>query len=145
MLYGLSGDAGELGVRLLTTLPRNAALLNEIPEPPAPLPWLTDADLSYYITEYRRTGFTGGLNRSRNADRDWHRRPTLGTTVLPQPILFAGGALDTAVRFSDLSVMRTLIPNLLEPLVMPGCGHWIQQERPDEINAASLAFLDKVG
>ncbi|MFE3059020.1 hypothetical protein [Nocardia sp. NPDC059239] len=65
--------------------------------------------------------------------------------LLPQPILFAGGALDTAVRFSDLSVMRALIPNLLEPLVMPGCGHWIQQERPDEINAAILAFLDKVG
>ncbi|MET8427095.1 alpha/beta hydrolase [Nocardia sp. NPDC004860] len=41
--------------------------------------------------------------------------------------------------------MRTLVPNLLDPLVIPGCGHWIQQERPDEINAAILTFLDKVG
>ncbi|MVU81172.1 alpha/beta fold hydrolase [Nocardia sp. ET3-3] len=145
MLYGLSGDAGELGVRLLTTLPADAVLLDEIPEPPGPLPWLSDADLSYYVSEYQRTGFRGGLNRYRNADRDWHRLPTLGTGVLPQPTLFAGGAYDTAVRFNDLSAMRTLVPNLHEPMVIPGCGHWIQQERPDEINEAVLAFLDKVG
>ncbi|MFI1915986.1 alpha/beta fold hydrolase [Nocardia sp. NPDC020380] len=141
MLYGLSGDAGDLGVHLLTELPRNAVLLNEIPEPPTPLSWLTTADLSYYSTEYERTGFTGALNRYRNADRDWHHLPTLATNPLPQPALFLAGALDTAVRYGNLSTMRDLAPNLADPIVLPGAGHWIQQERPAEVNAALIEFL----
>jgi pimeloyl-ACP methyl ester carboxylesterase len=144
MLYGLSGDAGELGIRLVAGLPRDAVLLNEIPEPPGPLPWLADADLSYYAAQYRQTGFTGALNRYRNADRDWHRLPTLGTTVLRQPVLFVAGALDSAVRFSDPAAMRELVPGLMEPILLPGCGHWVQQERPHEVNYALLAFLRSI-
>ncbi|MFJ4652101.1 alpha/beta fold hydrolase [Nocardia sp. NPDC088792] len=144
MLYGLSGDAGDLGVHLLTQLPRTTVLLNEIPEPPSPLPWLTAADLSYYSTEYERTGFTGGLNRYRNADRDWHHLPTLATRPLDQPALFLAGALDTAVRYGNLSAMRDLVPNLADPIVLRGAGHWIQQERPDEVNAALIKFLQAV-
>ncbi|MGW5109123.1 alpha/beta fold hydrolase [Nocardia sp. NPDC004123] len=85
---------------------------------------------------------TRSTDAAATLEPDW---PLGDFAVLSQPILFAGGALDTTVRFSDLSAMRTLIPNLLDPLVIPGCGHWIQQERPDEINAAILTFLDKVG
>lgn len=145
MMYGLSGDAGELGVHLITGLPREAVLLDEIPEPPAPLPWLTDADLAYYVTEYARTGFTGALNRYRNADRDWHRFPSLGVGPLHQPTLFMGGSLDTAVRFGDPAAMRRLAPHLADLIVLPECGHWIQQERPDEVNDALIAFLRTIG
>ncbi|MCU1647339.1 MAG: alpha/beta hydrolase [Nocardia sp.] len=144
MMYGLSGDAGELGIRLVAGLPRDALLLNEIPEPPGPLSWLTAADLSYYSAQYRQTGFTGALNRYRNADRDWHRLPTLGTTALRQPALFVAGALDSAVRFGDPTTMRERVPGLTELILLPGCGHWVQQERPHEVNDALLAFLRSI-
>ncbi|MBU3066275.1 alpha/beta hydrolase [Nocardia sp. NEAU-G5] len=145
VMYGLSGNAGDLGVRLLTGLPRNAVLLNEIPEPTTLPTWLTDADLAYYVGEYERTGFTGGLNRYRNADRDWHLLPQLGTGTITQPSLFIGGALDTAVRFTDPTGMRERVPNLTDPVVLADTGHWIQQERPEEVNEALLDFLRIVG
>ncbi|WP_062993977.1 alpha/beta fold hydrolase [Nocardia anaemiae] len=141
ILTALAGEAGELGTHLLTELPRGADLLDAIPEPAALPPWLSAADLAYYVDEYRRTGFTGGLNRYRNADRDWHRVPHLGTTVLHQPALFIGGAYDSAVRFANHTASKHYVPNQAEPVILPGCGHWIQQERPTAVNDAILAFL----
>jgi len=61
--------------------------------------------------------------------------------VLRQPVLFVAGALDSAVRFRDPAAMRDLVPGLTEPILLPGCGHWVQQERPHEVNDALLAFL----
>ncbi|MEC3916428.1 alpha/beta fold hydrolase [Nocardia sp. CDC160] len=145
ILYGLSGDAGELGIHLVGGLPADADLLAEIPDPPRPLPWLSDADLAYYAAEYRRTGFTGSLNRYRAADHDWLEHPTLGTRSLPQPTLFLGGELEPAVRFGNPAAMRDQVPRLEDPIVLPGCGHWVQQERPDEVNAALIEFLDAHG
>ncbi|MBY8857033.1 alpha/beta hydrolase [Nocardia sp. CA2R105] len=144
MMYGLSGDAGDTGVRMVTGLPRDAVLLDQMPEPEAPAAWLTETDLAYYVDEYERTGFTGGLNRYRNADLDWELLPELGTGVIAQPALFVGGDLDTAVRFADPNRMRNHIPNLTGPIVLPGAGHWIQQERSDEVNHALLTFLRTV-
>jgi pimeloyl-ACP methyl ester carboxylesterase len=37
--------------------------------------------------------------------------------------------------------MRELVPNLQRLLLIPGCGHWTQQERPAEVNAALIEFL----
>ncbi len=145
IMYALSGDAPDgLGVRLLTELPRDSTLLGPIPEPGGPLPWLTEEDLSFYAAEFSRTGFTGALNRYRNVDRDWRELPDLGTSTVRQPALFAGGDQDTAVRFADLDAMRDLVPNLREPVLLPGCGHWIQQERPGDVNRLLIDFLDTI-
>jgi pimeloyl-ACP methyl ester carboxylesterase len=40
-----------------------------------------------------------------------------------------------------IPVLPQLVPTLREPVILPGCGHWTQQERPDEVNAALLDFL----
>lgn len=138
IFYGLSGDAGELGTQLITTLPADTRLLDAIPDPPTWPDWM---ELAPYVDRFRRTGFTGALNRYRNVDRDWHELPELGARPIPQPSLFIGGELDTATRFADWPRVRQLVPRLSEPIVLPGCGHWTQQERPIEVNETLLEFL----
>ncbi|MCQ8193756.1 alpha/beta fold hydrolase [Streptomyces rugosispiralis] len=138
----LSGDAPDgLAIRLLTGLPAGSRLLDPIPEPARLPSWLAESDLSYYAEEFRRTGFTGALNRYRNVDRDWEELPALGATPIRRPVLFVTGELDTATRFMDTDAMRQYVPNLRGPVVLPGCGHWIQQERPSEVNALLVDFL----
>jgi pimeloyl-ACP methyl ester carboxylesterase len=139
--YGLSGDAPPEVVRTLYLgKPRAARLLDGIPEPPGPLAWLSDADLDYFATEYARTGFTGILNRYRNLDRDWAELAPLDDVTVGQPVLFIGGARDSAVLFGDLGPTRSL-PNLDKLVLLPGCGHWVQQERAFEVTAELVAFL----
>jgi pimeloyl-ACP methyl ester carboxylesterase len=139
--YGLSGDAPpELVRTLYLGKPRGARLLDGIPEPPGPLPWLTEADLDYFATEYARAGFTGALNRYRNLDRDWAELASLDGVTVQQPVLFIGGAHDSAVLFGDLEPTRSL-PQLDKLVLLPGCGHWVQQERAAEVTAELVAFL----
>ncbi|WP_163506035.1 alpha/beta fold hydrolase [Fodinicola acaciae] len=138
IMYGLSGDAGELGTRLVTELPGGARLLDSIPEPAALPAWL---ELEPYVREFSRTGFTGALNRYRNVDRDWHDLPAVGATTIGQPALFIGGEFDTATRYADWTAIRERVPRLADPLILAGCGHWVQQERPVEVNDHLIWFL----
>ncbi|GHG70555.1 alpha/beta hydrolase [Comamonas sp. JC664] len=109
---------------------------------PTTLPsWLTEEDLAYFAAEFSRSGFRGSLNRYRNMDRDWHELPELATAVIQQPALFIIGEKDPTRAFAPVDPMKALVPNLRDLLVLPGAGHWIQQERPDEVNAALLSFL----
>jgi pimeloyl-ACP methyl ester carboxylesterase len=139
--YGLSGDAGELGLRLVTGLPKDADLLDSIPEPDALPAWLSESELAHYIEEFERTGFIGGLNRYRNVDRDWHELPALGATTVQQPVLLAAGEHDSATRYMDVKTQREYVPNLREPVIFEGCGHWIQQERAERVNGLLDSFL----
>ncbi|WP_426749652.1 alpha/beta fold hydrolase [Myxococcus sp. Y35] len=112
---------------------------------PATLPdWLTEEDLAYFASEFSRSGFRGSLNRYRNMDRDWQELPELATATIKQPALFIIGEKDPVRAFSPVDAMKALVPNLEDILVVPGAGHWIQQERASEVNAALLAFLKKL-
>ncbi|MGP4111712.1 alpha/beta fold hydrolase [Streptomyces sp. 4N509B] len=142
VMYALSGDAPDgLALRLLTQLPADSTLLDPIPEPDGPLSWLTGAEFTYYTEEFERTGFTGGLNRYRCVDHDWRDLPELGRTHVLQPTLMITGERETATRFGALDAMREHVPTMEDPLVLPGCGHWVQQERPTAVNEALTAFL----
>lgn len=145
IMYALSGNVpADLAIRLLTQLPADARLLDSIPEPDRVPPWLSEADLSYYAEQFGRTGFTGALNRYRNVDRDWQELPQLGVTTVMQPVLFLTGELDTATRLGDLDAMRAHVPNIWEPVALAGCGHWVQQERPEQVNRLLIRFLHAV-
>jgi len=127
--------AGHVGKK------KGAGLLEGIPEPERLPPWLTEADLDYYTAEFERTGFRGGLNRYRNMDRDWEQLPQLAGAKVQQPALFMAGELDGVIRMSNPEAMRANVPNLRDLIILPGCGHWTQQERPAEVNAALAKFL----
>lgn len=111
-----------------------------------PLPaWLTDADIDHYAAAFARSGFRGGLNWYRNIDRNWELlRPFAGMPVTV-PALYVAGDRDLVVSFPGAQAMianlRASVPRLRETIMLPGCGHWTQQERPAEVNAAMLSFL----
>lgn len=112
---------------------------------PETLPdWLTESDVAYFAKELAGSGFRGGLNRYRNMDRDWHELPELATATLPQPALYIVGEKDPVRGFSPVDAMKALVPNLADIHVVPGAGHWVQQERSAEVNAALLTFLKKL-
>ena len=112
---------------------------------PGPLPpWLTSADLDYYVNEFTRTGFTGGLNWYRNLRRNWETSESLSDSKILVPALYLVGELDLVSRFMSADEMDEWVPDLRVKRTVPGAGHWIQQERPDEVNEALLNFLSSL-
>jgi pimeloyl-ACP methyl ester carboxylesterase len=113
---------------------------------PVPLPpWLTDQDIAVFAAEYRRTGFRGGLNWYRNIDRNWELAAPWQDAVITQPALFIAGSNDAVITGAmgqrALEDLESLVPNLKRKILIDGAGHWIQQERPDAVNAALIGFL----
>jgi epoxide hydrolase A/B len=116
--------------------------------PPAPLPaWLTSADLDFFTAEFQRSGFAGGLNYYRNVDRNWALTPFLDGAVIEQPTLFIAGDCDVVMEFwkGEFEAMASNLPRLRRSLVLPGVGHWTQQERPDEVTRPLIEFLKQLG
>ena len=109
-------------------------------QPPLP-PWLTEEDLRVYVEAFERTGFTGGLNYYRNIDRTWQRTAHLAKRRIEAPALFLTGSLDPLQRFMPAEIMNGYLTDLREKVVVDGAGHWVQQERPGEVNDALLRFL----
>lgn len=111
-----------------------------------PLPnWLSEADIAYFAAAYKKSGFRGGLNWYRNLDRNWDLTAPWQGAQIHQPSLFIAGSRDSVItgligakRIAD---MERVLPNLKQKLIIDGAGHWIQQERPDAVNAALIAFL----
>jgi pimeloyl-ACP methyl ester carboxylesterase len=149
MLYYASGDApqrpshpSELGVGMV---PRGGGFVSRRPAPETLPPWLTEADIDFYASEFERTGFRGGLNWYRNIDRNWELMAPFAGLKVTVPALYIAGDRDLVVRFPGmdklLPKLTTFIPNLKSTIMLPGCGHWTQQERAEEVNAALIAFL----
>ncbi|MFJ8295332.1 alpha/beta fold hydrolase [Streptomyces sp. NPDC094447] len=106
--------------------------------------WLTEEDLDVYVGEFERTGLTGALNRYRNMDRDWEDLAPHRGAAITQPSLFIGGALDSSTTWmSDaIDAFPTTLPGLTSSHLLEGAGHWIQQERPEEINQLLTSWLN---
>jgi pimeloyl-ACP methyl ester carboxylesterase len=139
-LYSASGDAPP-GTGLAPK-PKDAKWLDGMVDPETLPAWLTEQDLNHYAQEFERTGFRGGLNRYRNIDRDWRELSHLEDVQVQQPALFVGGDRDGVLTMIGLDAMKTFVPNLRKTVVLPGCGHWTQQERPAEVNAELIEFLN---
>ena len=141
--YMASGEARGAG--LTSDKPADARLLDGLPDP-EPFPaWLTPADLDYYVGEFQRSGFRGPLNRYRTADLDFAQQAELVGRRIEQPAAFIAGSLDPVLRFVPgvdmIERMREQIADLRVVRLIEGAGHWVQQERPTEVNAALLEFL----
>jgi pimeloyl-ACP methyl ester carboxylesterase len=113
-------------------------------QPPLPA-WLTEEDLRVYVEGFERTGFTGGLNYYRNIDRTWELTAHLAGRRIEQPALFISGSRDPVGRFMPAEIMNGWVTDLRERVIVAGAGHWVQQERPSEVNEALLRFLGSVG
>lgn len=103
--------------------------------------WITEDELAVYADTFRRTGFTGGLNWYRNFDRNWELTPQLAGVGVTVPSFFIGGTADPVLTITPPRVMDGWLADHRGSVLLDGAGHWIQQERPDEVNAALLDFL----
>ncbi|GLY72267.1 alpha/beta fold hydrolase [Actinoallomurus iriomotensis] len=144
-MFALSGQAPPgLVRRWLIDTPEGAGYLDPLPDPGVPsrwCDWLTDREFGRYAREFGRTGFDGAIRRYRAFDFDWSDLPQVGTLKVAQPTLYVTGELDSAYVFGSLNEMRANVPGLRDVVIMPGCGHWTQQERPREVNDHLLGFL----
>jgi pimeloyl-ACP methyl ester carboxylesterase len=118
--------------------------VERIPEPDSLPAWLSPAELDHYIAEFSRTGFTGGLNWYRNLDRNWEITAHAAERHVTAPAQFIGGAQDPVLMMSPPSVMDGWLDDDRGVVLVEGAGHWVQQEKPAEVNAALLAFLSDV-
>jgi len=111
-----------------------------------PLPsWLSEADLDVYAAEFKRSGFRGPLNYYRNIDRNWEITGALAGLPVSIPALYVAGDRDFLLSFPGtdqlLANMKSFVPGLRKIQMLPGCGHWTQQERPNEVSAALVEFI----
>jgi len=130
---------------LATMVPRSGGWLSRMPEPAALPEWLSDADLDFYAGEFARAGFAGGLNWYRNIDRNWELLAPYARAQVQVPALYMAGDRDLALAFPGakeiIANLSQFVPKLTKTVILPGCGHWTQQERPREVNAAMIEFL----
>lgn len=131
----LPADAPERKFQLLELLKQ--PLPSELPGEAI----LTNAALDFYAATFERTGFFGGVNWYRNIDTNWQRSADL-PTVIEQPSLYVGAEDDVVLPPSSANGMEARVPNL-EKVTIADCGHWTQQEKPDELNRLLIGWLDK--
>lgn len=153
VLYSASGDAprgehnGKPGAAV-GMVSREGGFLARMVDPASLPAWLTDADVDFYVKEFTRTGFRGGLNWYRNIDRSWELSAAFADQRVSVPALYIAGDRDLVVAFRGMDQIIAglpyFVPQLRGTLMLPGCGHWTQQERPAEVNSAVIDFLQQL-
>jgi len=151
ILYSASGDAprrsgpGEAAAHDVAMVPRQGGFISQMVDPAVLPSWLTEADIAFYAGEFARSGFRGGLNWYRNIDRNWELlAPFVGARVAV-PALYVAGDRDLVLGFHGMDQLIAnlthFVPQLRAKIILPGCGHWTQQERAAEVSSAMLDFL----
>src|SRR5271165_2563276 len=149
LLYSASGDAprreGGSVDQPVGMVPRKGGFLTRMLDPTSLPSWLTSADIDFYTREFARTGFRGGLNWYRNIDRNWELLAPFSGLGVAVPAMYIAGDRDLVVGFRGMDQLianlSKFAPRLRATTMLPGCGHWTQQERASEVNAAMVDFL----
>jgi pimeloyl-ACP methyl ester carboxylesterase len=140
--YALSGDRppSAAGGFPAGMVPRKGNVLTDPESLPA---WVTESDIDVYVAAFTRSGFRGPLAWYRNVDRSWELLAPLAGAMVTIPALYIAGDRDfVAAVFSPfIAKQSTLVPKLRPAVMLPGCGHWTQQERAPEVSAAMIDFL----
>lgn len=137
--------SGDFDLTTLTPQGADADLLSSLPEPAKMGAWCTDTDLDFYTAEFERSGFRGPVNYYRNHDLTWEKTAGAPNTI-SQPAMFMAGDKDGVIMMAAeaLQALPQRVPNLLLNELIPGAGHWTQQEAPEAVNRGILKFLEAV-
>ncbi len=108
--------------------------------------WLPDAALAVYAGDYARSGFQGGLNWYRNSTdpQGQAELQLMAGRSIGVPALYIAGASDWGIhqRPGAFAAMQAgACRDLRGCHLLPGAGHWVQQEQPKAVNRLLLAFL----
>lgn len=147
--FAASGDAGPRDDPATPNpfgmVAAGRGLLDSLPVPQTLPAWLTPSDLAAFVQSYTASGFRGGLNYYRNLDRNWALQGALEGKTVDVPALYLVGERDTGLAIPGMdqiiAAMPALVPQLRAAEVIPGAGHWLQQEAPEAVNKALVDFL----
>ncbi|MDY7099816.1 MAG: alpha/beta hydrolase [Actinomycetota bacterium] len=142
LLAGLTDPGEEAAIN--ASAGDGRGFVERIPEPDGLPDWLSQDELDVYVETFTETGFTGGINWYRNFDRNWERTSHIAGRHVTAPSLFIGGSADPVLTMSPTSAMDGWLDDHRGTVLVEGAGHWVQQERPDEVNDALVAFVDDV-
>jgi pimeloyl-ACP methyl ester carboxylesterase len=153
MLYGASGDGAAARAAAVSRgaapsigmVPRGGGMMQGPGAPATPPAWLSEADIDFYAGEFKRSGFRGGLNYYRNIDRNWELTAAFADVKVTVPALYIAGDHDMVIAAPGtaelLANLKQFVPALRNIQMLPGCGHWTQQERPGEVSSAIIDFV----
>ena len=152
MLYSSSADVGSPaitpGIGAVGMISRQAGLLAKMIDPPSLPRWISESEADVYIEQFSRSGFGGGLNWYRNISRNRELLPAFDGLKIAVPALYIAGDRDLVLAFRGMdgviAGLSQTVPLLQETIVLPKCGHWTQQERPEEVNTAIIRFLKSI-
>ena len=122
---------------LPSTLPEQGMMMINLARAETPLgkPIMSNTELDVFVSSFESSGFTGSINWYRNLDRNWHLLAEVDP-IIQQPTLMIYGDQDTIPKSETLT---EFVPNV--DVVALDCGHWIQQEKPEETNQIILKWL----
>jgi pimeloyl-ACP methyl ester carboxylesterase len=143
MLGGLNlADPGAASVDPDTMFAADGrGFVERLPEPQGLPAWLGQADLDHYVAEFSRTGFTGAINWYRNLDRNWQLMADTQGAKVTVPARLIGGSDDPVLLMTPPATQDGWLADDRGTVIVEGAGHWLQQERPEEVNDALLDFL----
>lgn len=141
-------SSAEAAAELQRLVPRTsrARLLDTLVESKRLPKWLSEVEFQYYVDNFSRNGLSGPLNWYRNLDNNWQLMKAFDGAAITQPTLFVAGEQDPVLRSTRANFDRlaTTVPGLKRTVILPNCGHWVQQECPAEVNRELIAFLNQV-
>jgi len=142
----LWGASGEMYKGMPSEFPpmEGTGFLDMFTDVPDVLPhWLSSADLDHYVRQFENSGFFGPVSWYRNLDANYEVLKDLSADLVSMPSYFIGGEKDGVIagRPEYVDGMNGLLPNYRGKTMIPGAGHWTQQEAPEEFNSALLGFL----
>jgi pimeloyl-ACP methyl ester carboxylesterase len=147
MLYSAGGEGMAEGPGMPTPPAVGTGFLDILRPAPTPLPsWFSESDVDVYAQAFRKSGQFGPLSYYRNFDANWERSHEIPAATIAMPVGFLTGSLDPVRMMTPgaAEAMASVLPDFRGTTSIEGAGHWVQQERPDETNAALLSFLAEV-
>jgi pimeloyl-ACP methyl ester carboxylesterase len=143
MLNGLTrSDDPSAALRMIQ--PGPAGFIERLSESDELPDWITEAEIDHYVAEFTRTGFTGGLNWYRNLDRNWELMADPPAATIDVPAMFIGGTADPVLSFMRSDRATEVVTGRYREVLIEGAGHWLQQEKPDQVNELLLDFLSSL-
>jgi pimeloyl-ACP methyl ester carboxylesterase len=147
LLCGVKMDPENMA-SMMANAPKKAdvkGFVDSMPPAPDTLPdWITQEEVDHYVAEFERTGFTGGINWYRNFHRNWEITPQIADAKVDVPAYFIAGKQDPVIGGRASGFESPTLLDWRGETVIDDAGHWVQQEKPAEVNAALISFLDSV-
>ncbi|HEX7323145.1 MAG TPA: alpha/beta hydrolase [Mycobacterium sp.] len=139
-MFGLQvTDDQATALRMISPGPEG--FVDRLPEPGGLPDWISAAEFDHYADEFARTGFTGALNWYRNLDRTWEITADVPQTI-GVPAMYVAGTADPVLGYLPHENLQRMFTAGYREVMIDGAGHWLQQEKPEEINRLLVDFLN---